>query len=146
MKPSSSTQTADPAAQTVPLAATGNGGEARFASSAIGAASGGRGPFILGLVLFLCVAGIFLRATAGDFITYDDPVYVTKNVHVTGGLTWANVRWAFTTTEASNWHPLTWLSHMADCQLSTSIRGAIISRMCCCTRSTPCCSSSCCAG
>ena len=117
MQPPSSTQTADPAAQAAPPTATGNGGEARFAFSATGAASGGRGQFLLGILLFLCVAGIFLRTTADDFITYDDPVYVTKNTHVTGGLTWANVRWAFTTTEASNWHPLTWLSHMTDCQL-----------------------------
>ena len=46
-----------------------------------------------------------------------DPRYVTKNTHVTDGLTWPDVRWAFQSTEASNWHPLTWLSHMADCQL-----------------------------
>ena len=117
MKPPYSTRTADPAGKATPPPATGNGGEARFASITAGAASGGRGPLILGILLFLCVAGIFLRATADDFITYDDPVYVTKNVHVTGGLTWANVRWAFSSTEASNWHPLTWLSHMADCQL-----------------------------
>ena len=101
----------------MPLTATGNGGEARFDVAATSAVSGGRGQFFLGALLFLCVAGIFLRTTADDFLTYDDPVYVTKNVHVTGGLTWANVRWAFSSTEASNWHPLTWLSHMADCQL-----------------------------
>ena len=117
MKAPYSKQTADPAAQAAPPTASANGGEARFAAAATNAVSGVRGPFLLGLLLFLCVAGIFLRATADDFITYDDPVYVTKNVHVTGGLTWANVRWAFSTTEASNWHPLTWLSHMADCQL-----------------------------
>jgi tetratricopeptide (TPR) repeat protein len=72
---------------------------------------------LCGVVLFLVVAGIFLPAVTHDFITYDDPVYVTDNAHVTGGLTWENVRWAFRSTEASNWHPLTWLSHMADCQL-----------------------------
>jgi hypothetical protein len=72
---------------------------------------------VLGALLFLSVAGIFLPAVTHDFITYDDPVYVTDNAHVTGGLTWADVRWAFQSTEASNWHPLTWLSHMADCQI-----------------------------
>jgi tetratricopeptide (TPR) repeat protein len=71
----------------------------------------------LGALLFLLVAGIFLPAVSHDFITYDDPVYVTENAHVKGGLTWANVEWAFHSTEASNWHPLTWLSHMADCQV-----------------------------
>lgn len=68
-------------------------------------------------MLFLLVAGIFLPAVTHDFITYDDPVYVTENAHVKGGLTWENVRWAFQSTEASNWHPLTWLSHMADIQV-----------------------------
>jgi tetratricopeptide (TPR) repeat protein len=72
---------------------------------------------LYGMVLFLVVAGIFLPAVTHGFITYDDPVYVTDNPHVTGGLTWENVTWAFRSTEASNWHPLTWISHMADCQL-----------------------------
>jgi tetratricopeptide (TPR) repeat protein len=63
------------------------------------------------------VALLFLPTLRQGFITYDDPVYVTQNPHVTGGLTGANVAWALTSTEASNWHPLTWLSHMADCSL-----------------------------
>jgi tetratricopeptide (TPR) repeat protein len=71
----------------------------------------------LAALLFLAVAGLFLPALGHDFITYDDPVYVTKNAHVTGGLSWPDVAWAFRSTEASNWHPLTWLSHMADCQI-----------------------------
>jgi tetratricopeptide (TPR) repeat protein len=95
----------------------GNGGEDQSDVSATGVASGGRGQFLLGALLFLVVAGLFLPALGHGFITYDDPKYVTENAHVTGGLTWANVRWAFQNTEASNWHPLTWLSHMADCQL-----------------------------
>jgi len=48
------------------------------------------------------------------FVTFDDPVYVLSNPHVTSGLSWDNTRWAFTTGHASNWHPLTWLSHMLD--------------------------------
>jgi Tfp pilus assembly protein PilF len=51
------------------------------------------------------------------FINYDDPVYVTLNTHLTGGLTWANVTWAFQTGYGGNWHPVTWLSHMLDVQL-----------------------------
>jgi tetratricopeptide (TPR) repeat protein len=74
----------------------------------------GRGQFLLGALLFMLVAGVFLPALTHGFITYDDPVYVTENPHVAGGLTWANVCWAFRSTEASNWHPLTWLSHMVD--------------------------------
>lgn len=117
MKGPYSKRTADGVGQATPRTATANGGEARFDVSATSIASGGRGQFFLGALLFLLVAGIFLPAVTHDFITYDDPVYVTKNAHVTGGLTWANVRWAFHSTEASNWHPLTWLSHMADCQI-----------------------------
>jgi tetratricopeptide (TPR) repeat protein len=71
----------------------------------------------LGALLFLVVAGVFLPALTHDFITYDDPTYVTENAHVRGGLTWEGFRWAFRSTEASNWHPLTWLSHMADYQV-----------------------------
>ncbi len=70
-----------------------------------------------GALLFLVVAGVFLPAVTHEFIRYDDPAYITENPHVTSGLSWANVRWAFTSIEASNWHPLTWISHMADCQL-----------------------------
>jgi len=50
------------------------------------------------------------------FINLDDPEYITQNPHVLGGLTWENVRWAFSTGYAANWHPLTWLSHMLDVQ------------------------------
>jgi hypothetical protein len=52
-----------------------------------------------------------------DFINYDDPVYVTLNKHVSTGLSWDNVKWAWTANCASNWHPLTLLSHMLDVQL-----------------------------
>src|SRR5690349_19915815 len=52
-----------------------------------------------------------------DFIRYDDRDYVTANPHVLGGLTWEGVKWAFGTGHASNWHPVTWLSHMLDVQL-----------------------------
>ena len=52
-----------------------------------------------------------------DFIDIDDPLYVTSNPHVMQGLRLIDIRWAFTTNHAANWHPLTWLSHMLDCQL-----------------------------
>lgn len=52
-----------------------------------------------------------------SFVDYDDHQYVTDNQHVKAGLTRAGIIWAFTTGHASNWHPLTWLSHMLDCQL-----------------------------
>ncbi|HEY5912484.1 MAG TPA: tetratricopeptide repeat protein, partial [Verrucomicrobiae bacterium] len=78
----------------------------------------GQKRIVLGAVL-LC--GLTLLAFRGlvqnGFINYDDPDYVTANPHVLGGLTWANVVWAFTTTRVSNWNPLTWLSHMLDVEL-----------------------------
>ena len=49
-----------------------------------------------------------------DFLLYDDTFYVTENAMVAGGLTWRGVAWAFTTTFSGNWHPLAWMSHMAD--------------------------------
>ncbi len=52
-----------------------------------------------------------------DFINYDDPDYVTANEVVKSGLTLDGVKWAFTTGHASNWHPVTWLSHMLDVSL-----------------------------
>lgn len=51
------------------------------------------------------------------FVRYDDNEYVYENPHVQGGLTWESVRWAFTSSRAANWHPLTWLSHASDCQI-----------------------------
>ncbi len=72
-------------------------------------------PLCLGL--FLLVFWVFYPATQCGFINYDDDVYVTDNPHVQAGLTWAQAKWAFANTDAANWHPLTWLSHMLDCQL-----------------------------
>jgi tetratricopeptide (TPR) repeat protein len=72
---------------------------------------------LIAALLFVLVAAVFLPSIRQGFIPYDDPKYVTQNVHVNTGLTWANLRWALTSTEASNWHPLTWMSHMLDCQL-----------------------------
>jgi len=66
------------------------------------------------LAIFAGTMLLFLRATTGGFVEYDDLDYVTKNLNVLGGLSWAGVRWAFTSSEAANWHPLTWLSHQLD--------------------------------
>jgi len=73
-------------------------------------------PWISSTALALLTLAVFWSAARCDFVNYDDPDYVTSNPHVQSGLTWDNVRWAFTTGHASNWHPLTWLSHMLDCQ------------------------------
>lgn len=74
-------------------------------------------------IILLCVALLFItlivywHAGNNQFLNFDDNVYVTENVHVQTGISGANVLWAFTSVYAANWHPLTWLSHMADVQL-----------------------------
>ena len=73
------------------------------------------------VLLALALAGVtfvvFGQTAGHEFLHYDDPDYVTENPHVLPGLTLANVKWAFTTGHAANWHPVTWLSHMLDCAL-----------------------------
>jgi tetratricopeptide (TPR) repeat protein len=66
--------------------------------------------------LLLAVALVFGRTVRHDFVNFDDNLYVYDNPHVTAGLTPPGIAWAFTHTAAANWHPLTWISHMADCQ------------------------------
>jgi Tfp pilus assembly protein PilF len=69
------------------------------------------------ILVFLLVFAVFYPITGNNFINYDDNDYVTENIHVQAGLTWHEAAWAFANTDAANWHPLTWLSHMFDCQL-----------------------------
>ncbi|MBA2623050.1 MAG: tetratricopeptide repeat protein [Chthoniobacterales bacterium] len=64
--------------------------------------------------LFLGTLLLFSRSIGNDFVNYDDPVYVTSNPYVQAGFSGTAVRWAFTTGHGANWHPITWLSHMAD--------------------------------
>ena len=52
-----------------------------------------------------------------DFVDFDDGSYITENIHVQKGLTIEGLIWAFTTFHSANWHPMTWLSHMLDCQI-----------------------------
>ena len=59
----------------------------------------------------------FWPARHFDFLNWDDLTYVWTNDHVRCGLTWDGLLWSFTHSYCSNWHPLTWLSHMLDCQL-----------------------------
>lgn len=83
------------------------------------AGAGGRGARILAiaLLLSLLVAGVYGQVGGHPYINLDDPDYVSENVRVLGGLSAGNVAWAFSTFHAANWHPLTWLSHMADVSL-----------------------------
>ena len=72
---------------------------------------------ILVLLLIAGTLALYNPATRNGFINYDDNSYITLNPHVQAGLTLDGMRWAFTTFDVSNWHPITWLSHMLDCQL-----------------------------
>jgi tetratricopeptide (TPR) repeat protein len=67
-------------------------------------------------LLVLAVFVVFGQTTDFEFVNCDDDQYVYDNPHVTQGLTAKNVAWAMTADAASNWHPLTWMSHMLDCQ------------------------------
>jgi tetratricopeptide (TPR) repeat protein len=69
------------------------------------------------LALALVTTALYWPMTHHNFVNFDDDDYITNNSHVKAGLTWAGVIWAFQTGAAANWHPLTWLSHMLDCQL-----------------------------
>ncbi len=69
------------------------------------------------LLVALVAAWVFFPVLGFGFVNYDDPAYVENNPHVQRGLTAEGVVWAFGATHASNWHPLTWLSHMADVEL-----------------------------
>ena len=67
--------------------------------------------------MFVGTLLLYIPAYTSGFINYDDPSYVTANAHILQGLSWSNIAWAFTTTIEANWHPLTWISHMADLEL-----------------------------
>jgi tetratricopeptide (TPR) repeat protein len=73
--------------------------------------------FLVCFALLLSTLLVFGQVRNFDFVNHDDDVYVYENPYVSGGLTSQNIRWAFTTGHASNWHPVTWLSLMLDCQL-----------------------------
>jgi tetratricopeptide (TPR) repeat protein len=69
-----------------------------------------------------CAIILIILFTYGDvwhhqFLTFDDNMYVTENSHVQNGLNLVNIRWAFGFVGVSAWHPMTWISHMLDCEL-----------------------------
>lgn len=68
------------------------------------------------MLLAVVTLAVYSQVRRFEFVNFDDPEYVTENAHVRAGLTWDGMVWAFKSLEAANWFPLTWLSHMADCQ------------------------------
>jgi Flp pilus assembly protein TadD len=74
-------------------------------------------PVAIAAALALAVLVVYAQVRSHDFINFDDPDYVVTNPNVSTGLSVANIVWAFTHYHASNWHPLTWISHMLDVSL-----------------------------
>ena len=74
-------------------------------------------PRLIAWLLALITLVVYLPASTFSFINYDDDDYVTNNAVVKHGMSSGGIIWAFTKFHAGNWHPLTWISHMADCEL-----------------------------
>ena len=77
----------------------------------------GRPDLLILLGLAVVTFALYAQVIGHQFITLDDPTYIQENPMVNRGVTLAGLAWAFTTFHAANWHPLTWISHMIDCQL-----------------------------
>jgi tetratricopeptide (TPR) repeat protein len=88
-----------------------------FPSETSTASAGGKKFTFICLALALVTAALYYPITRNGFVDFDDEEYIVGNPHITSGLTWTNAVWAFKSGEAANWHPLTWMSHMADCDL-----------------------------
>jgi tetratricopeptide (TPR) repeat protein len=73
--------------------------------------------FAICAALIAITWAVFGQTVGHGFVNFDDPVYVSENDHVRAGLNWQGVAWAFTHIHSHNWHPLTTMSHMLDCQL-----------------------------
>ena len=76
----------------------------------------GRTEIAIAAALAIVTLAIYAQVVGHQFITLDDPTYIRENPMVNRGVTLGGVAWAFTTFYATNWHPLTWISHMLDCQ------------------------------
>jgi cytochrome c-type biogenesis protein CcmH/NrfG len=79
----------------------------------------GSNSLLVCLILVIATLTVYGPVRNYGFINYDDPWYVTDNKYVKHGLSATGFVWAFSfkDKENSHWHPLTWLSHMLDCQL-----------------------------
>jgi protein O-mannosyl-transferase len=72
---------------------------------------------VLSVLLATVTIALYSPVIGHSFVVLDDREYVTANSHIHGGVGWNTIKWAFASTEAANWHPLTWLSHALDYQL-----------------------------
>jgi Tfp pilus assembly protein PilF len=69
------------------------------------------------LFLIASILIVYIQVKNFEFIHYDDDVYITDNYQVQSGLNSKSIRWAFSSIHGSNWHPLTWISHMTDIEI-----------------------------
>jgi Tfp pilus assembly protein PilF len=76
-----------------------------------------RRTWAISLLIAVVVLAAYWPALQCGFINYDDPAYITSNRVVQSGLNWQSFKWAMTSGNAANWHPVTWLSHIIDFQL-----------------------------
>lgn len=73
--------------------------------------------FLIIIAIIIATLAAYWPMRSNGFVEFDDAVYITNNPNITGGITPQSFTWAFTKSYASNWHPLTWLSHMLDYRL-----------------------------
>ena len=69
------------------------------------------------LLISLAIFIPYSQVAQHRFIEFDDGLYTYQNTHIIRGLTWESIVWAFTNTDAANWHPLTWITHLIDREL-----------------------------
>jgi tetratricopeptide (TPR) repeat protein len=74
-------------------------------------------PYAVYLVLILATLAVFHQLPSHDFVNYDDDLFVYENPQVRNGFSKEGVIWAFTSFSPDYWKPLSWLSHMLDCEL-----------------------------
>src|SRR5262249_16648467 len=82
----------------------------------MGPSNNARQRWLIFALLIVATLAAFWPVRQNGFINYDDPEYILQNPHVRSGLSAQNISWSFTEFHAGNWHPLTWISHMLDCQ------------------------------
>jgi protein O-mannosyl-transferase len=76
--------------------------------------------YVLLLIIAVLVLAIFIAygpVRKNGFVDFDDGAYIRKNYNVNEGITPQSIIWAFTKYYSGNWHPITWLSHMLDCDI-----------------------------
>ncbi|MGA2151144.1 MAG: tetratricopeptide repeat protein [Geobacteraceae bacterium] len=84
--------------------------------NSLGSGSNLRDLALICIGLIIAIFAVYLQVGNHPFLGFDDTDYITSNAHVSSGITDKNITWAFTSVDAANWHPITWLSHMVDVQ------------------------------